>query len=228
VQNAPWATQFLLHKFNINPHDDLVGTTFGRWAKYDRPQRRAGKPVLNGKTFRTQRDPWRGISRTAFGVDYLKQYDPRTPVVGAEAAEANGARPASRVSSTRGSTGARAERRGAAGESSSGPGTVTVGDHDDEVKMMELNGYGEGDNPSYLYDVFVQRLSVYIQRSEEVVGVPPVFGQMRNPYDEAQYEEYQRWRKQYRKDSVDEDAEKYVPRLKTLDSGEFWIQFEIG
>lgn len=80
VQNASWATRFLLRKFNIDASDDLVGTTFGRWARYDRPQLRGGKPVLNGKTFRTQRDPWRGISRTAFGCDYLKYYDRHTPV----------------------------------------------------------------------------------------------------------------------------------------------------
>lgn len=75
VQNASWATRFLLRKFNIDASDDLVGTTFGRWAQYDRPQQRGGKPVLNGKTFRAQRDPWRGISRAAFGCDYLKHYD---------------------------------------------------------------------------------------------------------------------------------------------------------
>ncbi|KAL5392771.1 hypothetical protein DPSP01_000470 [Paraphaeosphaeria sporulosa] len=74
VQNASWATRFLLRKFNIDATDDLVGTSFGRWARYERPQRRANKPVLNGKTFRTQRDPWRGISRTSFGCDYLKHY----------------------------------------------------------------------------------------------------------------------------------------------------------
>lgn len=74
VQNASWATRFLLRKFNIDASDDLVGTSFGRWARYERPQRRANKPVLNGKTFRTQRDPWRGISRTSFGCDYLRHY----------------------------------------------------------------------------------------------------------------------------------------------------------
>jgi hypothetical protein len=74
VQNASWATRFLLRKFNIDASDDLVGTSFGRWAKFERPQRRANKPVLNGKTFRAQRDPWRGISRTSFGCDYLRHY----------------------------------------------------------------------------------------------------------------------------------------------------------
>jgi len=75
VQNAGWATRFLLRKFNIDARDDLVGTKFGRWAQYDRPQQRGGKPVLNGKTFRAQHDPWRGISRAAFGCDYLKHYE---------------------------------------------------------------------------------------------------------------------------------------------------------
>ena len=78
VQNASWATRFLLRKFNIDANDDLVGTTFGRWARYDRPQQRGGKPVLNGKTFRAQQDPWRGIGRAAFGCDYLKHYDRNT------------------------------------------------------------------------------------------------------------------------------------------------------
>ncbi|KAF2134360.1 hypothetical protein P153DRAFT_362127 [Dothidotthia symphoricarpi CBS 119687] len=75
VQNAPWATHYLLRKFNIDANDDLVGTAFGRWARYERPQMRGGKPVLGGKTFRAQRDPWRGIGRTAFGCEYLRYYD---------------------------------------------------------------------------------------------------------------------------------------------------------
>ncbi|KAF2268443.1 hypothetical protein CC78DRAFT_510193 [Lojkania enalia] len=75
VQNAPWATRFLLRKFNIDASDDLIGTSFGRWAKYDKPKRRGDKPVLSGKSFRTQRDPWRGISRIAFSLDYLRHYE---------------------------------------------------------------------------------------------------------------------------------------------------------
>ena len=74
VQNAPWATQYLLRKFNINARDDLVGTDFGRYVKYKRPEQRGGKPLLSGKTWKTQHDPWRGISRTALGIDYLKPY----------------------------------------------------------------------------------------------------------------------------------------------------------
>ncbi len=74
VQNAPWATRFLLGKFNIDGSHDLVGTTFGKWAQYDRPLIRNNKPVPNGRTFRAQRDPWRGISRASFSCDYLKSY----------------------------------------------------------------------------------------------------------------------------------------------------------
>ena len=73
-QNADWATGFLLHKFNINARDDLVGTDFGKYVKYKRPERRGGKPFLSGKSWKTIHDPWRGISRTSFGLDYLKQY----------------------------------------------------------------------------------------------------------------------------------------------------------
>jgi len=54
VQNAPWATKFLLRKFNIDHHDDLVGTDFGKWARFETPEWRAGRPLLKGKTFKTQ------------------------------------------------------------------------------------------------------------------------------------------------------------------------------
>lgn len=178
VQNASWATRFFLRKFNIDHHDDLVGTTFGRWAKYEKPQHRGGKPVLNGKTFRTQRDPWRGISRAAFGLDYLRHYDARRF-----------------------------------------PNTET------SMKMMELNHYDALENPTYGYDVFVQRLSVYIQRSE---GVPylPTDPDIRNPYNEAEYREYQRLKRQYGS-SVDENShEAYIPKLQTLDNGSTIIIFE--
>lgn len=79
MQNAQWATQFLLRKFNINARDDLVGSDFGRYLKYKRPERRGGKPFLSGKTWKTQHDPWRAISKTAFGLDYMKPYRARDP-----------------------------------------------------------------------------------------------------------------------------------------------------
>ena len=55
VQNAPWATQYLLRKFNINNRDDLTGTDFGKFIKYKRPERRGGKPFTNGKAWKTVR-----------------------------------------------------------------------------------------------------------------------------------------------------------------------------
>lgn len=73
-QNADWATQFLLHKFNITARDSLVGTDFGKYVKYKRPERRGGKTFLSGKSWKTTHDPWRGLSRTSFGLDYLKYY----------------------------------------------------------------------------------------------------------------------------------------------------------
>lgn len=79
VQNAPWATKFLLRKFNIDGRDDLVGSNFGRYAKFTKPERRGGKPFPNAKTWRVQHDPWRGISKTSFGFEYLKEYRVRDP-----------------------------------------------------------------------------------------------------------------------------------------------------
>ena len=78
VQNASWAVEFLLAKLFIKA-DDLVGSNFGRYASYKTPERRGGKPLLRGKTWLTQHDPWRGIIKTAFGVDYLKPYRAQTP-----------------------------------------------------------------------------------------------------------------------------------------------------
>lgn len=81
VQNAPWATKFLLRKFNIDGRDELVGSNFGRYAKSTKPERRGGKPFPNAKTWKVQHDPWRGISKTSFGFEYLKAYrvhDPAT------------------------------------------------------------------------------------------------------------------------------------------------------
>ncbi|KAI9682766.1 MAG: hypothetical protein M1829_006755 [Trizodia sp. TS-e1964] len=80
VQNANWATRFLFKKFNIDTQNTLVGTDFGKWMWRERGlsyHRRAGKPVLSGRSWKTQHDPWRGISRSEFGVDYLKAYPVR-------------------------------------------------------------------------------------------------------------------------------------------------------
>jgi Mg2+ and Co2+ transporter CorA len=177
VQNATWATRFLLRKFNIDASDDLVGTTFGRWARYERPQQRGGKPVLNGKTFRTQRDPWRGISRASFGCDYLKHYPKR----------------------------------------SINPLGINP--------MMELNHYDEADQPCYGFDVYVQRLSVYVQLSDGRPG-QAVDPDIPNPYNEEAYEEYQRLKKSYGNVDANEHQERYIPKLRTLDNSNTVIIFE--
>ena len=52
-QNADWATHFLLHKFNITAQDSIVGTDFGKYVKYKRPERRGGKTFLSGKSWKT-------------------------------------------------------------------------------------------------------------------------------------------------------------------------------
>lgn len=114
VQNAWWATPFLLRKFNIKANDDLIGTDFGQFVKHRRFEGRGGKKILSGKTWKTTHDPWRGISRTSFGIDYLKPYRSR-----------NG---------------------------------ITQQDLDINEKMMELNCYDDEDNPTFGWDVYVQRL----------------------------------------------------------------------
>ncbi|KXT17840.1 hypothetical protein AC579_5356 [Pseudocercospora musae] len=80
VQNAKWATQFLLRKFNINNRNELVGMPgFSKWAKYERPRQRNGRPFPDGRSWRGQTDPWRNVARTAFGLDYLKQSKAESP-----------------------------------------------------------------------------------------------------------------------------------------------------
>ena len=139
VQNAVWARGFLLRTFNIVARNDVTGTNFGRWAVYDEPQRRAGKPVLNAKSFRCARDPWRGVSRTGFGTDYLKYYH---------------------------------------------PGVVPESKRVREFQLCELNHWDteKGNVPSHGYDVYVQRLSVYVQRNEGPVTLSPE-EDMKNPYE---------------------------------------------
>ena len=167
VQNAQWATSFLLRKFNISDSDDLVGTTFGRYVNHKRPERRGGKPFLSGKSWKTTRDPWRGIARTSFGLDYLRL--------------------------------CKLDRNAA-----------TESRKDGADKMMEMNCYDENDNPVYGYDVYVQRISCYIQKREAVAGVPP-YTDVENPYREARDKE---------------DPNKYVPQLETLDNGSTVIIFD--
>lgn len=178
VQNASWATRFLLRKFNIDANDELVGTNFGHWARYERSQQRGGKPVLNGRTFRASRDPWRGISRAAFGVDYLKPYDRNTRLP-----------------------------------------------FNNNKSIMELNHYDQEDQPRYGFDVYVQRLSVYVQLSDGMPG-QAVDPDIPNPYDDEAWEEYMRLKKSYGNVDANEHQEKYIPKLRSLDNGNTIILFE--
>jgi hypothetical protein len=74
VQNADWATPFLLRRFNIDNRNDMIGSDFGKYVQYRRPERRGGKPLLNGKTWKVQYDPWRGVRKASFGLDYVKSF----------------------------------------------------------------------------------------------------------------------------------------------------------
>ncbi len=124
-------------------------------------------------------DPWRGVRRTGFGVDYLKPYDVR-----------NGA----------GST-----------------GNV---DRDVDVKMMELNRYDDTDGATFGHDIYVQRLSVYIQHSDEDEKYSP--DDVRNPY--AQPEQPNN-----HIEAVDGNQTPHrsrMPPLDTLDNGNTIILFE--
>ena len=165
VQGADWAVKYLLHKYNINSQDDIVGTDFGRYVKYKRPERRGGKPFMSAKSWKTTHDPWRGISRTSFGLDYLKHYPSPEP----------------------------AKRR-----------------EESEEKLMELKHYDENDNPRYGFDVFVQRMSCYIQYKESVQGTTDAQG-IQNPYLNAQ---------------SGFNNHRYVPQLDKLDNANTIIIFE--
>ncbi|KAF2273939.1 uncharacterized protein EI97DRAFT_452001 [Westerdykella ornata] len=182
VQQAPWATRFLLRKFQIDPKDDLVGTTFGRWARFEKPKTRgqgtSAKPVLSGKTFRAQRDPWRGISRSAFGLDYLKHYEKEK---------------------------------------------ITETPANQGLKMMELNHFDAQDNPAYGYDVYAQRLSVYVQLSDGEPGLDDL--DIKNPYEEEETE-HERLKREYGPSEEVRHHERHMPKLESLDNGSTIIIFE--
>lgn len=161
VQNAVWARDFLLKKFNISSKvEDVVGTAFGRWVRFDNPQLRAGKPVLNAKSFQCIKDPWRGVSRTGFVADYLKAFKP--------------------------------------GVIKDYQNPATKG-----FKLMDLNHWDRetGTTPIHGYDVYVQRLSVYIQRKEGEIDLNPLDNEIRNPYMDFAYES--QTQRRHRKSTVE-------------------------
>ncbi|KAI5793739.1 hypothetical protein DFH27DRAFT_142453 [Peziza echinospora] len=74
VQNCDWGTDYLLRRFKL----DRAGSRtqdFARWVRDKSPPKRAGKPLMAAKTWKTHADPWRGVARTAFGMDYMKHYN---------------------------------------------------------------------------------------------------------------------------------------------------------
>lgn len=73
VQNADWAVEFLVNKCAIDIND-IVGNDFASYVSENQPQTRGGKPMLRGRTWQPLHDPWRGINKIAFGLDYLKLY----------------------------------------------------------------------------------------------------------------------------------------------------------
>ena len=200
VQNAQhWAVPYLMKKYNIGPEDDLVGTDFGKWVKFDQPEWRAGKPLLKGKTWRTQRDPWRAIRRTGFGMDYLRAWDVRSDAEGSHQAN-----------------------------SEARQGQTQYEDN----KMMELSCYDEADAPCYGWDVFVQRLSCYVQFSEGDTRSP---AGMKSPYDppkdgHEQDPEKEKWHENTAANGDPHHAHSAhhakLPPLSWLDNGNTIIIFE--
>lgn len=90
---------------------------------------------------------------------------------------------------------------------------------------MELNGYDADEMPCYAYDALVQRLSVYVQLSNSTPG-SATDPDIPNPYNEEEFEDYQRLKKSYGDVNANEHREKYIPKLNTLDNGSTIIVFE--
>jgi hypothetical protein len=142
VQNAVWAREFLFAKYGIGtgPNEDHFRShhKFSKWARYEKPQRRAGHPVPNAKAFKVDKVPSRNVWRTGFGLDYLRYFPP-----------------------------------GYMGELSNNDPNSTdslPAESVDDFKLLELNKWADDDGLSYSahgYDVYVQRLSLYVQRNME-------------------------------------------------------------
>lgn len=161
VQNAPWAVRFLLRKFNIYDHrDDLVGTDFGRYVKHKRPERRGRNPFLGGRTWKVQHDPWRGVSTTSFGLDYLKAYRVCEPT----------------------------EHQPVRMDDSEKLMELNYYDENGLLQsLLKLPPFltCSTDNPAYGYDAFVQRVSCYIQHKQVAPEVPDG-SDIKSPYHEGE------------------------------------------
>jgi hypothetical protein len=72
-----------MRKFNISAKShggdaSGAGVDFGRYLRYKNPELRGGKPFLAGKTWKVAYDPWRGVNKTSFGLDYMKSFRRRS------------------------------------------------------------------------------------------------------------------------------------------------------
>lgn len=85
---------------------------------------------------------------------------------------------------------------------------------------MELNDYDDQNNPIYTHDVFVQRLSAYIQFRDGAV-VPD---DDKNPYSQATPLNGQP--REQSKGNKNEHQKSKLPPLDTLDNGNTIIIFE--
>ncbi|TPX26586.1 hypothetical protein DIZ76_012048 [Coccidioides immitis] len=87
---------------------------------------------------------------------------------------------------------------------------------DDGFKMMELNRFDDQDNPTHGYDVYVQRISCYIQHKQVTAEPPPSDMDITNPYlSDAQID-----------GAFGDTPKEYIPRLNTLDNGNTVIIFD--
>lgn len=132
-----------MQKYNITQNHDRSRNAFSQWAKYDKPQRRGGRPMLTARAFRVDKDPWREVWRTGFGFDYLRYFKTEHMHHAPAAAQ--------------------------------------------DFKLMELNKWEENTEgnsyPTHGYDVYVQRLSIYVQRNmSNLVSTAEEREEMPNPH----------------------------------------------
>jgi len=55
-------------------NSSMESSDFGRWVTERRPPWRLGKLMMRSRAWKTHSDPWRGVAKTAFGMDYMKVY----------------------------------------------------------------------------------------------------------------------------------------------------------
>ncbi|KAF8424156.1 hypothetical protein EV426DRAFT_548723, partial [Tirmania nivea] len=144
VQNCSWGEHYLIRKHAFDGHAPGVHTSsgnsstgpndFGRWVKERIPPRRLGKLMMSSRAWKTHSDPWRGVVKTAFGMDYMKAY----------------------------SCGVDEEQKGRNGE---------VG-AEDRDRVLGLQGFDDEDNTIHAYNIYSQRLSVYVQYRHRTPQTP--------------------------------------------------------